>query len=77
MNRKSLPLGLIAVIGMGVITASSQEPNYNIDDVTACSSDAMRLCRDRLPDLEAIQSCMKANYDRLRPACKARFARER
>ena len=77
MNRKTLPLGLIAVIGMGVIAVSAQEPSYNIDDVTACSSDAMRLCRDRLPDLDAIQSCMKANYDRLRPACKARFARAR
>ena len=76
MNRKTLQLGFIAFIGMGAAAASAQEPSYSIDDVTACSSDAMRLCRDRLPDLDAIQSCMKANYNRLRPACKARFAKD-
>ena len=33
----------------------------------------MRLCRDKLPDLDAIEGCMKDHYENLRPACKARF----
>ena len=77
MIRKTLPLAFVSLIGLGATAVHADQPSYNIDDVTACSSDAMRLCRDRLPDLEAIESCMKSNYDRLKPACKARFAHQR
>ena len=48
-------------------------PSYTLKDVTACSADAMRLCRDRLPDIAKIQTCMKDNYENLHPKCKARF----
>ena len=44
-----------------------------MEDVTACSADAMKLCRDKMPDIEKIETCMKANYESLRPKCKARF----
>lgn len=57
-------------------TARADKPAYDIEDVTACSPDAMRLCKDKLPDLNAIQTCMKENYEKLRPACKARFDRD-
>jgi hypothetical protein len=86
MISKTLPLACFAVaalIGPALMTpvlvtpASAQEPSYTIDDVTACSQDAMRLCRDKLPDLDAIEGCMKANYERLHPACRSRFDRQR
>ena len=53
--------------------AQTEKPGYSIEDVTACSPDAMRLCRDKIPDLDAIQDCMKAHYADLRASCKARF----
>ena len=76
MSLKTLPM-VVLCLGAGVCQAMAQQPSYTIDDVTACSQDAMRICRDKLPDLDAIEGCMKANYERLRPACKARFDRER
>ena len=76
MTPKALPYALVALVAVvGTTAARAEKPKYNIDDVTACSPDAMRLCKDKLPDLDAIQNCMKENYDRLRPACRARFDR--
>jgi len=78
MTIRTLPIALL-VLGAGVLAATAapaQQPSYTIDDVTACSGDAMRLCRDKLPDLDNIETCMKANYEKLHPACRARFDRE-
>ena len=74
MMPKALLLALVA--GACVTGAArADKPAYDIEDVKACSADAMRLCKDKLPDLDAIQDCMTANYDRLRPACRERFHR--
>lgn len=75
MTSKALHLALIVFVVGGTAGACAAKPAYDIEDVTACSPDAMRLCKDKLPDLDAIQTCMKENYSRLRPACKARFDR--
>ena len=79
MNIKSLSIVAMALapLAFGIGSARAAEPSYTMEDVTACSQDAMKLCRDKLPDLDAIESCMKANYASLRPACKARFDREK
>ncbi len=76
MSAKASPLVLcvLALIpAFAGIATAGDAPSYTIEDVTACSADAMRLCRDKLPDIEAIQECMKAKYESLRPKCKARF----
>ena len=75
MTCKALPI-ILFVAAFGATAVSAAQPTYTIEDVTACSSDAMRLCRDKLPDLDAIQACMKVNFEKLHPACKARFNRE-
>ena len=79
MNIKSLSLVAVAFapLTLCIGPAGAAEPSYTMEDVTACSQDAMKLCRDKLPDLDAIETCMKANYAALRPACKARFDREK
>ena len=74
MTLKMLPM-VALWLGAGMGQATAQQPSYTIDDVTACSKDAMRICRDKLPDLEAIETCMRENIERLHPACKARFER--
>ena len=76
MMLKALPFVLVALVA-GATGARAAKPAYDIEDVTACSPDAMRLCKDKLPDLDAIQACMKSNYERLRPSCKARFDRQK
>ena len=75
----SLFVGSLSAVGpfAGAALAQTEKPSYSIEDVTACSPDAMRLCRDKIPDLDAIQDCMKAHYEKLRPACKARFGEAR
>jgi hypothetical protein len=77
MTKTVLPMVLLALASCvsvsGIAFAQGDAPNYSMEDVTACSPDAMRLCKDKLPDVDAIESCMKANYENLRPACKARF----
>lgn len=79
MNLKALPFALFAfgavTAAAGSATAAEDTPSYTIEDVTACSQDAMTLCKDKLPDIDAIEGCMKAHYDQLRPKCKARFKR--
>lgn len=75
MTSKALFYALIVVAAGATGANAAGKPKYDIDDVTACSPDAMRLCKDKLPDLDAIQTCMKENYSQLRPACRARFDR--
>ena len=74
MRFKPLPVVFLA-LSAGSAAAASDKPSYSLKDVTACSSDAVRLCRDAIPDVKAIQKCMKAKYDRLGSACRARFDR--
>ena len=83
MTFKAAPIVVAAValafgipLGIAIAPASAQDsPSYSIEDVTACSADAMRLCRDKMPDIDKIEDCMKANYGSLRPKCKARLDR--
>lgn len=79
MTVKALPF-LLAVASYaacgGVASArDDQALSYTIEDVRACARDAMRLCRDKLPDNEAIEACMRVHFDQLGPACQARFSR--
>lgn len=70
-------ISLVVLLASGLLAAPSRAqdggPSYTIEDVTACSKDAMRICRDVLTDLDAVESCMKAHYDELNPRCQARF----
>ena len=59
----------------GYAFADDDVPTYTIEDVTACSADAMRLCQDKMPDLKAIEACMSQNFDKLSHKCQVRFKR--
>jgi hypothetical protein len=39
----------------------------------ACRSDAMRLCRNYIPNVGRITACMQRNIRRLSPACRSQF----
>ena len=39
----------------------------------ACTPDAFRLCSSHMPNIGAITTCMRTNFEKLSPACKAVF----
>jgi len=39
----------------------------------ACTSDAFRLCSSEIPNVSRITACMRANFSKLSPGCKAAF----
>ncbi len=81
MSTKLLPtlffrfvvVGSVAVVGHPAF-AGDEVDHYTIEEVQACSGDAMRLCRDALPDLHNIEACMEAKKALLSKACQAMFA---
>lgn len=59
----------------GHALAQDDAPSYSIEDVKACSKDAIRLCKSKIASIAAIEACMRNHFDELRPACQARFKR--
>ncbi|MDO8981606.1 MAG: hypothetical protein Q7V17_20500 [Afipia sp.] len=39
----------------------------------ACRQDAMRLCREYIPDVKRITACMQKNVRKLSPLCRRQF----
>lgn len=77
MILKAMPIALVVstscIWGVGQARADDDAPSYTIADVRACSKDALRLCRDKLAHLGAIETCMKSKFDQLSPKCQTRF----
>jgi hypothetical protein len=42
---------------------------------SACMGDAFKFCSAEIPNIPKITACMKANYSKLSPACKAAAAK--
>jgi hypothetical protein len=59
------------------ITAPLPAIAYTHEDVVACTPDAMRLCRQFLPNKGRVILCLVHNERQLGPACKMAFARVR
>ncbi|WP_158808287.1 hypothetical protein [Beijerinckia sp. L45] len=74
---------LILMLGLattGVIASTAavraqddDAENYTMEEVQACSGDAMRFCHDAMPDVHKIESCMQAKKSQLSKACQAMF----
>jgi hypothetical protein len=41
----------------------------------ACTGDAFRFCSSEIPNVAKVTACMKANYAKLSPGCKAAAAK--
>jgi hypothetical protein len=39
----------------------------------ACRADAMKFCRDYVPNVKRITACMERNIRKLSPPCRAQF----
>ena len=71
-----LTLGLAAssvMASTAAVRADDDADNYTMEEVQACSGDAMKFCRDALPDVHKIEACMEAKKSQLSKACQAMF----
>jgi len=69
----SLPKTLLALAALTVMTSSLAQAAGTPEQRRACRSDAMRLCRQFVPNVQKITACMERNVRKLSPACRAHF----
>jgi hypothetical protein len=62
-----------AIIAIVLTSSSAAWAQGTAEQRSACIGDAFRLCGSEIPDVSRITSCMKANFSKLSPGCKARF----
>jgi hypothetical protein len=65
-----------AIFGAAVLATLLASPSASFAQGTAeqrsaCTGDVFRLCSAEIPNVSRIVACMKANYSRLSPGCKA------
>lgn len=58
---------------IALLAASSAHAAGTPEQRKACRKDAMRLCREFVPDVRRITACMEANRTRLSPLCRRQF----
>ncbi len=69
-----LALGLVSsTVAASTVARADDATSYTLEEVQACSGDAMRFCQDSLPDVHKIESCMQAKKSQLSKACQAMF----
>jgi hypothetical protein len=64
-----------AVLATLVASSSAGFAQGTPEQRAACSGDAFKYCSGEIPNVAKITACMKANYSRLSPGCKAAAAR--
>ena len=68
--RRVLPLGGVLLLSLHLGAARAQE----VDVRQACTPDAMRLCKDFIPDEGRVKSCMMAKRRELSMECRTAIA---
>lgn len=66
---------LSAIVFVVMITAPLPAIAYTQEDAAACTSDAMRLCQQAIPDESRVASCLHQNRRQLSPGCTIVFKR--
>lgn len=66
---KRLALAGLVVAALPAAASAAGTPEQR----RACRADAMRLCREFIPNVKRITACMEQNVDKLTPACRAQF----
>jgi hypothetical protein len=60
-----------AILATLLATSSTGFAQGTPEQRSACMGDAFKFCSAEIPNIPRITSCMKANYSKLSPACKA------
>jgi hypothetical protein len=63
-----------AVLATVLATSSAGFAEGTPEQRSACMGDAFKFCSAEIPNIPKITSCMKANYSKLSPGCKAAAA---
>jgi hypothetical protein len=75
MIRFAVPIALAAALCLGNWTAAVHaEDRGTKEQQDACTPDVYRLCTTEIPDTRKIVSCLRANRDKLSPACRKVFS---
>jgi hypothetical protein len=68
-------LGTTAVVAILAASSATGFAQGTAEQRAACTGDAFKFCSAHIPNVSAIIGCMKANYSKLSPACKAAAAK--
>jgi hypothetical protein len=63
-----------AVLATLLATAPAAFAQGTPEQRSACMGDAFKFCSSEIPNVPRITACMKANYSKLSPACRAAAA---
>ena len=76
MTRIRTTLIGAAVLATLIASSSAGFANQGTPEQrSACMGDAFKFCSAEIPNIPKITACMKANYSKLSPACKAAAAK--
>ena len=64
-----------AILAVLIGSTSAGLAQGTAEQRAACTGDAFRLCAGEIPNVARITACMKVNFSRLSPGCKAVFVK--
>ena len=62
-----------SIVVLGLLLCASAANAYTDEQARLCTSDAFRLCGDKIPNIEMITICMRAQKKQLSDGCKSVF----
>jgi hypothetical protein len=72
--RTSACVALFLATGMTLVTAQTAAPNPfqgTQQEQQACQRDAVRYCKDAMPDTFRVLACLQTNRTKISKACRA------
>jgi hypothetical protein len=62
-----------SIVVLGILLCASAANAYTDEQARLCTSDAFRLCGNKIPDIEQVTLCMRKQKVSLSPECKSVF----
>ncbi|PDT75766.1 hypothetical protein CO675_19635 [Bradyrhizobium sp. C9] len=72
-GSRSAAIALLAALAVTALAGNAQANSGTAEQRRACRADAMKLCREFVPNVRKITACMERNKRHLSPACRAQF----
>ncbi len=70
---KVAAITLLATLAVTALAGGAHANSGTAEQRRACRADAMKLCREFVPNVRNITACMERNKRHLSPACRAQF----
>jgi hypothetical protein len=62
-----------SIVVLGLLLCASAANAYTDEQARLCTNDAFRLCGDKIPDVDQVTICMRAQKVKLSDGCKSVF----